>query len=341
MIMTSLIHRARAFPKKRILLIVGLAVIGIALRDQLPAAILYALSNLWQIAPIALAGLVVAAALTASGAISILKTAFDSHEIFAIVTISLIGAVLPVCGFSLLPLVAGLLSAGVSLAPIMAFLLSSAVTDPELIAVTGAVVGWPFALGKTVAALGIGLLGGGATLALMRIGWFAQPARQSPMFHSLIPHSACDKPTEVRWQFWRHAERLIAFRDTAWGLAKLVVLWLSIAFVAEYFLKLYLPENVLIAYVGQDNPFSVPIAAIVGAPMYLDGHAALPLVRGMMDHGMAEGAAMAFVISGGIVSAWTAIPVLALVRPPVFIAYVVMAITGAMLSGWLYAIAVA
>ena len=99
-----------------------------------------------------------------------------------------------------------------------------------------------------------------------------------------------------------------------------------------------MPEDALTSFVGQDNPLAVPIAAIVGAPLYLDGYAALPLARGLMDRGMAEGAAMAFLIAGGITSAWTAIPVYALFRLPVFIAYVVMAVSGSILAGWTYAI---
>ena len=127
----------------------------------------------------------------------------------------------------------------------------------------------------------------------------------------------------------------------SWSLAKLVTLWLGVAFVAEYFLKLYLPQDALSAFVGRDNPLAVPIAAIVGAPLYLDGYAALPFVRGLMDRGMADGAAMAFLIAGGITSAWTAIPAFALFRLPVFAAYILLAVLGSILSGWAYALAVA
>lgn len=70
-------------------------------------------------------------------------------------------------------------------------------------------------------------------------------------------------------------------------------------------------------------------------------YAALPFVRGLMDKGMADGAAMAFLIAGGITSAWTALPVFALFRLPVFLAYIVMAIAGSILSGWAYAFAIA
>lgn len=332
---------ARGYPKGRLLLIAAGLALAFALRDHLPAAGLFALVNLWQMAPIVLAGLLVTAVLMATGSIGLLIAAFDARELLAIVAISLIGALLPVCGITVLPLVAGLLSAGVPLAPVMAFLLSSAVTDPQMLAVTAATLGWPFALGKTLAALGIGLLGGGATWLLVRSGRFARPTRQSSLLEKLVPRSACCGSTEVRWRFWRHADRLTLFKDTSWSLAKLVVIWLSVAFMAEYFLKLYLPEDSLSALVGRDNPLAVPVAAIVGAPLYLDGYAALPFVRGLMDRGMADGAAMAFLIAGGITSAWTAIPVFALFRLPVFLAYIVMAVLGSILSGWAYALAVA
>lgn len=128
------------------------------------------------------------------------------------------------------------------------------------------------------------------------------------------------------------------FVRTCWGTAKLVALFLSAAFVFEYFLTQWVPQDALVPWVGNNNAFAIPIAALIGAPLYLDEYAALPLVRGLLDLGMAPGAAMTFLISGGIVSAWTALPVFALVRLPVFTAYVVMAVLGSMLAGWSYAL---
>ena len=209
----------------------------------------------------------------------------------------------------------------------MAFLLSSAVTDPSLFAITMTTLGWSFAVGKTLAALGIGLVGGGVTFALVRGGWFAQPMRQFSLLQSVLATSQCTESaqTDVRWRFWQESRRLAVFRRTCWGMVKLVLMFLGAAFFAEYFLKLYLPAGALTDVVGQDSSFAIPIAAMVAAPLYLDGYAALPLVRGLLEHGMADGAAMAFLISGGIVSLWTALPVFALVRLPVFLGYVVMA----------------
>ena len=328
-------------PWRRILLVLGLLVLGFVGREHLLAASLFAVANLWQMTPIILAGLLATAFLTATGSIGVLVAAFDTRELRAVVVVSLIGAVLPVCGITVLPLVAGLLAAGVSLAPVVAFLLSSAVTDPQMFATTAATLGLPFALGKTVAAFGIGLFSGGITWAVVYAGRFREPVRQSSVLQALMPQSSRSASDEVSWWFWREPKRVAVFKSTCWSMTKLVIFLLGAAFVAEYFVKLYLPEDALTDLVGRDNPLSVPVAALLAAPLYLDGYAALPLVRALIDRGMAEGAAMAFLIAGGIISAWTAVPVFALVRLPVFLAYIAMALAGSTLAGWGYAMALA
>jgi len=328
-------HLVREVPKKRVLWLVALVAFAVLTHEHLVQALMYSVTSLWGMAWIVLMGLLATAVLTATGSINVLVSTFDGSALSAIVLVSAIGAVLPVCGITVLPLVAGLLAAGVPLAPVMAFLLSSAVTDPEMFAITVATLGLPFAIGKTVSALFIGVASGLVTLALVQAGQFENPVRNSPMLDTLMPSSCCS-PNQVQWRFWHDPERLRAFIQTCTSLGKLVMLWLGAAFVAEYFLKLYLPDDVLASWVGNDNRFAIPLAALVGTPLYLDGYAALPFVRGLMDRGMADGAAMTFLISGGMVSAWTAIPVFALLRLPVFLGYVIMAMIGAMLAGWGY-----
>lgn len=47
---------------------------------------------------------------------------------------------------------------------------------------------------------------------------------------------------------------------------------------------------------GADNQWAVPLAALVGMPIYLDGYAALPFVRGLIDSGMGQGAPECFTV---------------------------------------------
>lgn len=298
-------------------------------------ASLFALENLLIISPVIMIGVGLTAGIIASGSMGLIAAAFQGRDLRMIGLASLIGALTPVCGISVLPLVAGLLIARVPLAPIMAFWLSSPITSPSMLAITAGTLGWDFAVIKTLAALGIGLFGGFVTLALTSSGRLKVATKDDSTL-SRIAGTVCNSAaaSRVQWRFWQERERRVIFADTAYSTARLMLPWLTLAFVAEFFLKLYLPQELVVDWVGRDNAWAVPLSAVVGAPIYLDGYAALPLIRGLIDSGMRPDAAMAFLIAGGITSAWAAIPVFALVRLPVFALYIGLAVASSILAGW-------
>ncbi len=293
---------------------------------------LYALESLLSIGPMILLAVLLVAFAAASGAVGLIASAFRGRQIRMIGSASLIGALTPVCGITVFPLIAGLMAARVPLPPIMAFWLASPITSPGMLAITAATLGLPFAIGKTLAAIACGLLGGGAALAAVKLGWFRNPDRPTRLSQSF--GCGCNAPQSLRWRFWSEASRRSTFTKAARDSARLVLFWLLLAFIAEYFLKTYLPQDWLIPLVGRDAWYALPLSALVGMPIYLDGYAALPLIRGLIDSGMRPDAAMTFLIAGGITSAWAAIPVYSLVRLPVFLFYLVLAFIAALLSGW-------
>ena len=63
---------------------------------------------------------------------------------------------------------------------------------------------------------------------------------------------------------------------------------------------------------------------------------ALPLVRGLIDHGMSAGAAMAFLVSGSVVSIWGALAIMPVLRLPPFLLYLALALIGSAATGWIY-----
>ncbi len=320
---------------------VGLVMVALGLAILFPQTLFeagrFALWNLLLVAPAMIIGIAVTAGITASGSMILITEAFRGRQLRMIVLAAFIGALTPVCGITVLPLVAGLLAAGIPLAPIMAFWLSSPITDPTMLTVTAATLGPPFAIGKSLAAFLIGTLGGLVILAATNAGMFRRPARSSKHLHEARA-AACKNPgaSQLMWRFWRDPDRRKVFTNVARETARLVFLWLSLAFVAEYFLKLYVPEEVIYDLVGRDSPWVVPLSALVGMPIYLDGYAALPLIRGLIESGMRQDAAMAFLVAGGITSAWAAIPVFALVRLPVFFVYLGLALLGSVAAGWGY-----
>lgn len=301
----------------------------------LTAVTAFVARGLISVAPLVIPGIAVAAWVMASGAGDSIAKVFNGRTAYAVLLASAIGAVTPVCGVTVLPLMAGLLAAGVPLAPIMAFWLSSPVTDPAMLATTAAMLGTSFAAGKTIAAFLLGLAGGAVTALFSVSPWYRKPLRQNSIVGSLGATS-CGPPLSFQPAIWKSPARRAAFGRECWSITRLILICLIPAFAAEYALNATLQPEALTPYIGQGQWWAVPLAVLVGAPAYLDGYAALPLTRGLIEHGMSEGAAMAFLVSGGVVSIWGAMAIFPVLRLKPFLLYLALAVSGSMAAGWIY-----
>ena len=290
--------------------------------------------SLVDVAPTIAIGLVLSAWVAASGAGAVTAKWFEGRPASTILVASAIGSVTPVCGVTVLPLMTGLLAAGVPLAPIMAFWLSSPVTDPAMFAVTWAILGPAFAIGKMIAAFVLGIIAGVGTAALTGTSAVQRPLRAS----RITADSACGTcaPADFSFRIWQDAARMRVFCAELLSMARLIALCLTFAFAAEFLLRDLFPPHLLATYVGEDSIYAIPLAVVVGAPMYLDGYAALPLVRGLLDLGMSPGAAMAFLVSGGAVSIWGVIAVMAVLKPSAIALFVTLAVIGSLAIGYVF-----
>lgn len=295
----------------------------------------FVVAGLINVTPIVIPGILLAAWIAASGASDRVADVIQGQTTLTIFLAAGVGALIPVCGITVLPLMAGLLAAGVPLAPVMAFWLSSPVTGPPMFAATAATLGWEFAVGKMIAAIALGLFGGLVTAALQGSGWTRDPLRRNRITGSLGQPCGMEN-ARFRAAIWAEPARRARFGREAWSVARLILIVLIPAFAAEYALNAALAPDALSPYVGADSVFAVPLAVLVGAPAYIDGYAALPLTRALMEAGMAPGAAMAFLVSGGVVSIWGAMAIAPVLRLQPFVLYLALASVGSMLSGWLY-----
>ncbi|WP_371226007.1 permease [Roseovarius sp. 2305UL8-3] len=324
---------------RRSALILGavlLAGLGVVIWPQDMAAMAgFVVYGLVSVAPLVIPGLFLASWIIASGADSQIARAFEGRTLHTIIAASAIGAVTPVCGVTVLPLMAGLLAAGIPLAPIMAFWLSSPVTDPAMLATTAATLGMSFAIGKTVGAFGLGLWGGAITALFARKEWSLDALRKNAIVGNLSK-CGCDKPVGFQACVWQSPERRAVFRQNFAATTRLILICLIPAFAAEYALNAALQPEALSAYVGEDAWWAIPFAVIVGAPAYLDGYAALPLTRGLMDHGMSPGAAMGFLVSGGVVSIWGAMAIFPVLRLKPFVLYLALAVSGSLMVAYVF-----
>jgi uncharacterized membrane protein YraQ (UPF0718 family) len=218
----------------------------------------------------------------------------------------------------------------------MAFWLSSPVTDPAMFAVTAATLGFHFAVFKTLAAFGIGIFGGLTTAGMKNLRWTQQPLRQGGLAAIVSVQSTCAQTTQFERDIWKSPERMQQFWKEVWAMTRLIVICLGLAFAAEFLMQSHLHPEALSRYVGSDTGWAIPLAVFVGSPAYLDGYAALPLTRGLIDHGMSLGAAMAFLVSGSVVSIWGALAIFPVLKSKPFMLYLFLAITGSLSVGWIY-----
>ena len=270
--------------------------------------------------------------LKASGSEAILARAFEGRETRMIVMAALLGGLSPFCSCEVIPFIAALLAVGAPLSAVMAFWLASPLMDPAMFLVTAGTLGTSFALAKMVAAVGIGLLGGATVYLFAKLPVFADPLKPQPA------KGGCCSKTSVfdgtpEWQFWKDSERRTVFRDTVIDNALFLGKWLLVAYMIEALMLAYVPAEMIAGVLGGEGLKPVFLGALVGAPAYLNGYAAVPLVDALLAQGMAPGAAMSFVLAGGVSCIPAAVAVWALVKPRVFGAYLGIALVGSLIAG--------
>ncbi|WP_135504686.1 permease [Roseovarius aestuariivivens] len=288
---------------------------------------------LWHTAPFILFAVLAVAYLKATGAESLLARAFEGPQGRMIVVAALLGGLSPFCSCEVIPFIAAMLAIGAPLGAVMAFWLASPLMDPAMFAITSGTLGWDFAIAKAVAAVSIGILGGSITMLFARGPLFADPLRTAPQ--GCGGCCSAKRPFEGKpvWRFWQDADRLSTFRATSLQNGHFLLKWLALAYLIEALMLHYVPAEAVGAVLGGQGIGTILLGALVGAPAYLNGYAAVPLIDALLAQGMSQGAAMSFVIAGGVSCIPAAVAVWALVKPRIFAAYFAFGFAGAVLAG--------
>ena len=323
----------------RVWLLILALPLGVLLLDPLRAGAVLttAVSAFAGTVPFMAFAVLLIAWLKATGAEGVVARAFTGHESRMIVLGALVGGLMPFCSCEVIPFIAALLAAGTPLSGVMAFWLSSPLMDPPQFMIVVGALGMEFAVGKVIFAVLLGVAGGFAIKALVGGGVFAEPLRARP---SKGCGSCCGSGARLGdqpyWRFWAESGRRETFRTTAAEQALFLTKWLSLAYLLEGLLVHYVPADLVGSLAGGEGVTPVIVGALVGAPAYINGYAAPPLVAGLMEQGMSAGAAMAFMTAGAVSCIPAMAAVWALVKREVFFTYVALGIGGAIVSGLVF-----
>jgi uncharacterized protein len=246
----------------------------------------------------------------------------------ALVKGTLLGAVTPFCGCSTIPLLLGLLRARVRFAGVAAFMLASPLLNPYLLGVVALLFG-----GRTTAvyaAVAVTTsMGLGAVWELAGLDRFLQPTvsvapRASRPVPAGVaarvtvtgvavtgssepcasgPQPSCGTSDGARsasaaraWAGWR--DELAGAWSTAVELLRPMLRPMLLGIAVGALLYGVVPEGWLADVLGTTTWWSLPLAAVLGLPLYLRGEAAFPIGAGLLAAGVGEGPMFAMVIAG-------------------------------------------
>ena len=148
--------------------------------NEFISTFLFMINALLGTAPFIIFAVLAVAYLKATSAENLLSKAFSGPQLRMIFLAALLGGLSPFCSCEVIPFIAALLAIGAPLSAVMAFWLASPLMDPAMFLITSGTLGWDFAIGKTVFAVGIGILGGGLTMLFYKTPVFTDPLKEKP-----------------------------------------------------------------------------------------------------------------------------------------------------------------
>ena len=140
----------------------------------------FALKAISNTVPFILFAVLALAYIKAPSAENVITRALEGTEGRMVILAALLGDLSPFCSYEVIPFIATLLAVKTPLSAVMAFWLTSPLMDQAMFLITSGTSGWHFKLAKTIAAIGIGFLGGGATMIFTKSVVFADRLREKP-----------------------------------------------------------------------------------------------------------------------------------------------------------------
>lgn len=206
------------------------------------------------------------------------------REYFGNVLAALLGVVTPFCSCSAVPLFIGFVESGVPLGVTFSFLISSPMVNEVALILLYGLFGWKIA----AIYIGSGLLI--AIVAGFVIGRLKMERHvQDYVWQMRVGSSEISNLT--------FTEKLAYAREYTVGLLKKIWPYVLVGIGIGAFIHGYAPENFLSQYAGKGNPFAVPLAVLVGVPLYSNAAGVIPIVHVLMEKGMAVGTVLAFMMA--------------------------------------------
>ena len=200
---------------------------------------------------------------------------------------SFFGTITPFCSCSSVPLFIGFVKGGIPLGVTLAFLISSPLVD----AVTVAIFFGMFGFKTTIIYVTSGII------LSMIAGYILGRMKLEPLLTDWVKQLLINKQviyegeTEVSLSFYKRVPGIL---KEALEIVKGVALYILLGIAIGGIMHGYIPTGFFEAYISKSNPFAVPIAVILGIPMYSNTAGILPIMQVLVEKGIPLGTVIAF-----------------------------------------------
>lgn len=197
---------------------------------------------------------------------------------------SLLGIVTPFCSCSAVPLFIGFVSAGVPLGITFSFLISAPMVNEVAVVLLLGLFGWK------VAALYVAT---GVTIAIIS-GWVLGRMKMERFVEEWVYKSMSGALEEAKLTW---VDRV----NAGWASVKEIVgkvwIYVIIGIAVGAVIHGYVPENLMASIMGKQAWWSVPLAVLIGIPLYSNAAGIIPIVQALLGKGAALGTVLAFMMA--------------------------------------------
>lgn len=244
------------------------------------------------------------------------------------VTASLLGAITPFCSCSTIPFLKGLLRANAGFGTMMVFLFASPLLNPIIISLLVFTFGWQVAIFYFAIALSVSIIGG-ITLEKLGFAKYIKPvAFEAPQTANCA--NGCSGEAQTAPSKWK-----VIWRST-WKDFKKVLPYLLIGITLGAFIYGYVPTEWIASMTNDENPLAIPIAAVIGIPLYVRAEVVIPLSAALVGKGMSLAAILALIIGSAGASLTEVILLRSIFKTKIIIAFLVVILSMAIGAGFLY-----
>jgi len=198
-----------------------------------------------------------------------------------------LGIVTPFCSCSAVPLFIGFVSAGVPLGVTFSFLIAAPMVNEVALILLFGLLGWKVAIIYLSFGLGIAVVAGWVIGRFHLEGWLQDWVKDIHM------GSAAELPDEKRSMVDRYKQGIDSVKD----IVGKVWIWIIVGITLGALIHGYVPEDTMVGIMGSGAWWSVPVAVVMGIPMYTNTAGVIPIVEALLGKGAELGTVLAFMMS--------------------------------------------